>query len=174
MQKRHGHQLRSNILKVQKQLYCSDDGEAQEEVPEPSYSPVFDDRKKDKKSFSTAEISMPSKPTMFSTFSFEKTGRLPFDRNSSDWSNPLDQTEEWMGAEHPIVQDGGFGRRASPPALPSGYFECSNFISTSPALRPQDMAHYPPSYMLERDPIQSTGPTFPSPEYWSFPPMRLY
>ncbi|CAL9705202.1 unnamed protein product [Knipowitschia caucasica] len=289
MQKRHGHQLRSNILKVQKQLYCSDDGEAQEEVPEPSYSPVFDDRKKDKKSFSTAEISMPSKPTMFSTFSFEKTGRLPFDRNSSDWSNPLDQTEEWMGAEHPIVQDGGFGRRASPPFsldfdfrnsvskersvdlfstpfapacaagprstdhmdhffistqdkeiawpetsndmrtfsnirterhgrspftsfvnyrndplhsvpfpqvhrsfethkdsygtrisdeipyfLREGYFECSNFISTSPALRPQDMAHYPPSYMLERDPIQSTGPTFPSPEYWSFPPMRLY
>ncbi|XP_030606271.1 proline-rich protein 19 [Archocentrus centrarchus] len=36
-----------------------------------------------------------------------------------------------------------------------------------------DMMYYPPSYMLERDPAQSLA-AFPSPESWSFPPMRLY
>ncbi|XP_055083816.1 uncharacterized protein si:dkey-250k15.4 [Periophthalmus magnuspinnatus] len=42
------------------------------------------------------------------------------------------------------------------------------------ALRPVDLAHYPPSYMLEKSPILSMSSYFPSPEHWSFPPMRLY
>lgn len=36
-----------------------------------------------------------------------------------------------------------------------------------------DMMYYPPSYMIERDPAPSLS-AFPSPECWSFPPMRLY
>nr|XP_020445759.1 uncharacterized protein LOC109954626 [Monopterus albus] len=36
-----------------------------------------------------------------------------------------------------------------------------------------DMMQYPPSYMLERDPPPHLS-SFPSPEHWSFPPMRLY
>ncbi|XP_029306866.1 proline-rich protein 19 [Cottoperca gobio] len=36
-----------------------------------------------------------------------------------------------------------------------------------------DMIHYPPSHMLERDPAAPLS-SFPSPEHWSFPPMRLY
>lgn len=36
-----------------------------------------------------------------------------------------------------------------------------------------DMMHYPPSYMLERDPAPPLS-SFPSPEHWCFPPMRLY
>lgn len=47
--------------------------------------------------------------------------------------------------------------------------------STCPPLRSHhtDMSHYPPSHMLERDPAPPLS-SFPSPEHWSFPPMRLY
>ncbi|XP_038566923.1 uncharacterized protein si:dkey-250k15.4 [Micropterus salmoides] len=47
--------------------------------------------------------------------------------------------------------------------------------STCPPLRSHhtDMMHYPPSHMLEKDPAPPS-PYFPSPEHWSFPPMRLY
>ncbi|XP_071382187.1 uncharacterized protein [Centroberyx affinis] len=50
---------------------------------------------------------------------------------------------------------------------------------SQPATRPSllshhtDMMHYPPSHMLERGP-SPPRPSFPSPEHWSFPPMRLY
>ncbi|XP_028984713.1 uncharacterized protein si:dkey-250k15.4 [Betta splendens] len=47
--------------------------------------------------------------------------------------------------------------------------------SSCPSLRPHytDMIHYPPSHMLE---IEAAPPlsSLPSPEPWSFPPMRLY
>ncbi|XP_042279242.1 uncharacterized protein si:dkey-250k15.4 [Thunnus maccoyii] len=36
-----------------------------------------------------------------------------------------------------------------------------------------DMMNYPPSHMLERSPAPPLS-SFPSPEHWSFPPMRLY
>lgn len=36
-----------------------------------------------------------------------------------------------------------------------------------------DIMHYPPSFILERDPAPSLS-AFLSPEQWSFPPMRLY
>ncbi|XP_054476961.1 uncharacterized protein si:dkey-250k15.4 [Anoplopoma fimbria] len=47
--------------------------------------------------------------------------------------------------------------------------------STCPPLRSHhaDMIHYPPSHTLERDPAAPLS-SFPSPEHWSFPPMRLY
>ncbi|PWA20664.1 hypothetical protein CCH79_00011598, partial [Gambusia affinis] len=38
---------------------------------------------------------------------------------------------------------------------------------------PTDMMHYPPSHMLERN-LAPTSSSLPSPEHWSFPPMRLY
>ncbi|KAM4567397.1 proline-rich protein 19 [Fundulus diaphanus] len=38
---------------------------------------------------------------------------------------------------------------------------------------PTDMMHYPPSYMLERS-LTPPSSSLPSPERWSFPPMRLY
>ncbi|KAA8591703.1 hypothetical protein FQN60_017077, partial [Etheostoma spectabile] len=46
--------------------------------------------------------------------------------------------------------------------------------STGPPLRSYhtDMMHYPPSHMLERDAVAPLS-SFPSPEHWSFPPMRL-
>ncbi|AWO96332.1 Hypothetical protein SMAX5B_012000 [Scophthalmus maximus] len=36
-----------------------------------------------------------------------------------------------------------------------------------------DMMHYPPSHMLERGPAAPLS-SLPSPEQWSFPPMKLY
>ncbi|XP_041843030.1 uncharacterized protein si:dkey-250k15.4 isoform X2 [Melanotaenia boesemani] len=36
-----------------------------------------------------------------------------------------------------------------------------------------DMMHYPPSHMLDRSPAPAPS-SFPSPEQWSFPRMRLY
>lgn len=36
-----------------------------------------------------------------------------------------------------------------------------------------DMMHYPPSHMLERGPALPLS-SLPSPERWSFPPMKLY
>lgn len=36
-----------------------------------------------------------------------------------------------------------------------------------------DMMHYPPSYVLDRGPSLPLS-SFPSPECWAFPPMRLY
>ncbi len=64
----------------------------------------------------------------------------------------------------------------SPPQ--SNHFQPLNQFShpsTFPPLRPRhtDMAHYPPSHMLERDPAFPLS-SFRSPEHWSFPPMRLY
>ncbi|KAJ0065894.1 hypothetical protein NL108_000128, partial [Boleophthalmus pectinirostris] len=53
-------------------------------------------------------------------------------------------------------------------------FSHVNFPLDSPSFRPVDLAHYPPSYMLEKGPILPTSSSFPSPEHWSFPPMRLY
>ncbi len=52
--------------------------------------------------------------------------------------------------------------------------QCS-LPSTCPSFRSHltDMKHYPPSHMLERDPVHPLS-SFPSPEHWSFPPMRLY
>uniref|UniRef100_A0A3B3X5W7 Uncharacterized protein n=1 Tax=Poecilia mexicana TaxID=48701 RepID=A0A3B3X5W7_9TELE len=38
---------------------------------------------------------------------------------------------------------------------------------------PIDMMHYPPSHMLERN-LAPPSSSLPSPEQWSFPPMRLY
>ncbi|XP_014908309.1 proline-rich protein 19 [Poecilia latipinna] len=38
---------------------------------------------------------------------------------------------------------------------------------------PTDMMHYPPSHMLERNLVPPSS-SLPSPEHWSFPPMRLY
>ncbi|XP_039972982.1 uncharacterized protein si:dkey-250k15.4 isoform X2 [Xiphias gladius] len=53
-------------------------------------------------------------------------------------------------------------------------FSQFSLSSTCPPLRSHhtDMMHYPPSHMLERGP----APPFslPSPEHWSFPPMKLY
>ncbi|XP_035527538.1 uncharacterized protein LOC118335392 [Morone saxatilis] len=47
--------------------------------------------------------------------------------------------------------------------------------SACPPLRSHhtDMMHYPPSHMIERDPAHPLS-SFPSPELWFFPPMRLY
>ncbi|XP_068426063.1 proline-rich protein 19 [Clinocottus analis] len=47
--------------------------------------------------------------------------------------------------------------------------------STCPPLMSHhtDMIHYPPSHTLERD-LAAPLSSFPSPEHWSFPPMRLY
>lgn len=47
--------------------------------------------------------------------------------------------------------------------------------SPCPPLRPHnaDMMLYPPSHMLERDTAPPLS-SLPSPEPWSFPPMRLY
>lgn len=55
---------------------------------------------------------------------------------------------------------------------PFGQFSHS---STCPPLQSHhtDMMHYPPSHMLERDPAAPRS-SFPSPEHWAFPPMRLY
>ncbi|XP_071326916.1 proline-rich protein 19 isoform X2 [Trachinotus anak] len=46
---------------------------------------------------------------------------------------------------------------------------------TCPPLRSHHtyMMHYPPSHMLERDPAPPLS-SLPSPEHWSFPPMKLY
>ncbi|KAM4735226.1 proline-rich protein 19 [Anableps anableps] len=38
---------------------------------------------------------------------------------------------------------------------------------------PTDMMHFPPSHMLERN-LAPPSSSLPSPEHWSFPPMRLY
>ena len=48
--------------------------------------------------------------------------------------------------------------------------------SPTPVSHCPDMAYYPPSHMLERglSPSRAFLPAFPSPEKWSFPPMRLY
>ncbi|KAK7886860.1 hypothetical protein WMY93_026481 [Mugilogobius chulae] len=275
LRQRHGAQLKSNILKVHRRLYSWDEG--QEEVSELSHSPIFADRKESP--FSTGEFPTASEATGFLTSSFEKTGRLPFDWNSADWSNPLDQTAGWLGtpADNPVVPNDTFIRRGfpkfsvdfdfgnsvskekehlvSPSFLPScvdgprssghtdnlftssrrkefssvfkptqnditfsnitghrrsplhystdphhsmhssfetqrksfpdeiPYFHHENpfdpsrhvnFISASPAFRPVDLAHYPPSYMLEQGPNLSSVSSFASPEHWSFPPMRLY
>ncbi|XP_063734369.1 uncharacterized protein si:dkey-250k15.4 isoform X2 [Eleginops maclovinus] len=50
-----------------------------------------------------------------------------------------------------------------------------NHPSTCPHLRSQhnDMKHYPPSHMIDKDPAAPLS-SFPSPEQWTFPPMRLY
>ncbi|KAK9514054.1 hypothetical protein VZT92_027543 [Zoarces viviparus] len=50
-----------------------------------------------------------------------------------------------------------------------------SYPSTHPPLRSHhtDMNHYPPSHALDRDPAALLS-SFPSPEHWSFPPMRLY
>ncbi|KAK5891892.1 hypothetical protein CesoFtcFv8_012323 [Champsocephalus esox] len=47
--------------------------------------------------------------------------------------------------------------------------------STGPPLRSHhtDMKHYPPSHMIDKDPAAPLS-SFPSPEQWTFPPMRLY
>ncbi|KAM8869644.1 proline-rich protein 19 isoform 1-T2 [Spinachia spinachia] len=47
--------------------------------------------------------------------------------------------------------------------------------STCPPSRSRlpDMTHYPPSHTLERD-TATPHYFFPSPDHWSFPPMRLY
>ncbi|XP_034077573.1 uncharacterized protein si:dkey-250k15.4 isoform X1 [Gymnodraco acuticeps] len=48
--------------------------------------------------------------------------------------------------------------------------------STGPPLRSNhhtDMKHYPPSHMIDKDPAAPLS-SFPSPEQWTFPPMRLY
>ncbi|XP_059195237.1 uncharacterized protein si:dkey-250k15.4 [Centropristis striata] len=58
-----------------------------------------------------------------------------------------------------------------------GFHPFSQFShpSTCPPLRSHhtDMIHYPPSHMLEGEPAAPRS-SFPSPEHWSFPPMRLY
>ncbi|XP_062321595.1 uncharacterized protein si:dkey-250k15.4 isoform X2 [Osmerus eperlanus] len=48
--------------------------------------------------------------------------------------------------------------------------------SPTPVSHCPDMTCYPPSHMLERglSPSRAFLPAFPSPEKWSFPPMRLY
>ncbi|XP_073341967.1 proline-rich protein 19 [Pagrus major] len=58
------------------------------------------------------------------------------------------------------------------------HFQPFSQFSHPPAclpLRPHhtDMMHYPPSHMLDRDPAPPLS-SLPSPEHWSFPPMRLY
>uniref|UniRef100_A0A3B4WBI7 Uncharacterized protein n=1 Tax=Seriola lalandi dorsalis TaxID=1841481 RepID=A0A3B4WBI7_SERLL len=47
--------------------------------------------------------------------------------------------------------------------------------STCPPFRSHniDMMHYPPSHVLERGPALPLS-SLPSPEHWSFPPMKLY
>ncbi|XP_072317533.1 proline-rich protein 19 [Eucyclogobius newberryi] len=123
LRQRHGAQMKSNILKVQQQLY-NDDG--QEQVAEQSHSPIFADRKE--WPFSTGEFPTASKAKGFPTSSFEKTGRLVFDWNSTDWSNPLDQNTEWLGtpAENPAVLSGAFSPIGSP--LFSEDFELRNSV----------------------------------------------
>ncbi|XP_060937988.1 uncharacterized protein si:dkey-250k15.4 [Limanda limanda] len=61
---------------------------------------------------------------------------------------------------------------------PSSIFQ--PFNQSSPALTcppissyHTDMSHYPPSHMLERGPAPCLS-SLPSPELWSFPPMKLY
>lgn len=72
----------------------------------------------------------------------------------------------------------------SPPFFPSRhrYYPQSNYSQVFGQLspfqpnsrsNPTDMMHYPPSHMLERSMAPSSS-SLPSPEHWSFPPMRLY
>uniref|UniRef100_A0A3Q3CBZ0 Uncharacterized protein n=1 Tax=Haplochromis burtoni TaxID=8153 RepID=A0A3Q3CBZ0_HAPBU len=66
---------------------------------------------------------------------------------------------------------------AAPVHHQSSHFQPSNQFSHASAcsLKSQhtDIMHYPPSFILERDPSPSLS-AFLSPEPWSFPPMRLY
>uniref|UniRef100_A0A3Q4HR55 Uncharacterized protein n=1 Tax=Neolamprologus brichardi TaxID=32507 RepID=A0A3Q4HR55_NEOBR len=66
---------------------------------------------------------------------------------------------------------------AAPVHHQSSHFQPSNQFSHASAcsLKSQhtDIMHYPPSFILERDPAPSLS-AFLSPEQWSFPPMRLY
>nr|XP_033496936.1 uncharacterized protein si:dkey-250k15.4 [Epinephelus lanceolatus] len=68
-----------------------------------------------------------------------------------------------------------FSAQNNYPQLSFQAFNQFSHPSTCPPLRSHhtDMTHYPPSYMLERDPAAPLS-SFPSPEHWSFPPMRLY
>ncbi|CAI5663674.1 unnamed protein product [Oreochromis niloticus] len=78
----------------------------------------------------------------------------------------------------------GTGRYSCVPSFPapvhhqSNHFQSSSQFSHPSACSPlksqhTDMMHYPPSFILERDPAPSLS-AFLSPEQWSFPPMRLY
>lgn len=59
-----------------------------------------------------------------------------------------------------------------------GPFQSLSQFSSSSAdstlrIHQNDLTNYPPSHMLDRDSVSTTS-FFPSPEHWSFPPMRLY
>nr|XP_019948532.1 PREDICTED: uncharacterized protein LOC109633254 isoform X1 [Paralichthys olivaceus] len=58
---------------------------------------------------------------------------------------------------------------------PSSRFQTFSPALTCPPLSSYhtDMIHYPPSHMLERGPAPHLS-SLPSPEHWSFPPMKLY
>ncbi|XP_055019205.1 uncharacterized protein si:dkey-250k15.4 isoform X2 [Boleophthalmus pectinirostris] len=111
LQEKHGTQLRSNVLKIQRKLYSCDD--AQEEGSELCCSPIFANRKEG--AFSSDEFPAQSKTTGFTTSSFEQTGRFVFDWHSNDWSSLLDETAEWLGTspKNPAVPDGTFSHRTS-------------------------------------------------------------
>uniref|UniRef100_A0A3P9K0C1 Uncharacterized protein n=1 Tax=Oryzias latipes TaxID=8090 RepID=A0A3P9K0C1_ORYLA len=71
-----------------------------------------------------------------------------------------------------------FPAHISPPSHSRHFQRFRRCREPSPSPAPSsdytDMRHYPPSYMLERSPGPPHTSSFPSPEHWSFPPMRLY
>ncbi|XP_028326143.1 proline-rich protein 19 [Gouania willdenowi] len=55
----------------------------------------------------------------------------------------------------------------------SNVFNLSSYAPTACMSNNTDMMHFPPSHMLNSSPTLPSS-LLPSPEHWSFPPMRLY
>lgn len=114
LRKKHGSQLRRNILKVRQHLHF--EGDVQREGQELYQSPIFIDINKPCLSDELTPFFKVTSPC-FTTPSFGKNRRLQFNWNSSDWSNQSHETTEWLRSplENSVGVDGVFSRRCSPP-----------------------------------------------------------